>query len=79
MFNNKSKVHPLFLLWLLLGDGPPHSLWDETQGNMLNMTSWIAKEFTERLPGISVFPTLGNHGMLQDELMIAIPVIIMVC
>ena len=56
-----------FLCIWSAGDGPPHALWDETQVRQLNMTSWIAKQFTERLPGVSVYPTLGNHGRKRKQ------------
>lgn len=40
------------------GDNAPQALWEE---NLLNYTYYLGKMFSESLPGIPVFPTIGNQ------------------
>mmetsp|Transcript_17378 Transcript_17378/g.51931 ORF Transcript_17378/g.51931 Transcript_17378/m.51931 type:complete len:580 (+) Transcript_17378:28-1767(+) len=48
-----------FVLWT--GDSPPHNIWNQSRQDQINTVQQSAALLRSNLPGVRVFPCLGNH------------------
>ena len=47
---------------VVIGDDPPHNVWNQTQEYNVNVSRIIANLFATGLPNTTFFPVLGNHN-----------------
>ena len=59
---------------ILLGDNPPHDIWNETWASQLTATDYIVNYVASKLPGITIYPAMGNHGKNMHVGLILCPV-----
>mmetsp|Transcript_13976 Transcript_13976/g.39551 ORF Transcript_13976/g.39551 Transcript_13976/m.39551 type:complete len:319 (+) Transcript_13976:168-1124(+) len=57
----KSELRPDAVVWT--GDNAPHHP-DTTKEEVLETIGYVAREIAQRLPGIPVFPSLGNYDFV---------------
>lgn len=50
------------MIWVLVGDNPPHALWAETAESQLAASRWVASAMDRILGDYQVLPNIGNHG-----------------
>ncbi|CAL1293894.1 unnamed protein product [Larinioides sclopetarius] len=48
-----------YVLWT--GDIPPHDVWNTTKAEQARLLHLVSKILAKHLPGIPVYPALGNH------------------
>jgi len=67
MFLQKAaKINPDVLLYT--GDSPPHHLWYEKLGEHMNSTRVLGKAMYRNLPGVPIYPAIGNHDAFPSNL-----------
>eukprot|EP01104_Vermistella_antarctica_P004959 TRINITY_DN15366_c0_g1_i1.p1 TRINITY_DN15366_c0_g1~~TRINITY_DN15366_c0_g1_i1.p1 ORF type:complete len:574 (-),score=87.52 TRINITY_DN15366_c0_g1_i1:107-1828(-) len=54
-----------FVIWT--GDNPPHDVWNDTVTEQQEATDVTAAIVTKYLPGVPVFPALGNHEFFPTD------------
>ena len=47
----------------VVGDSPPHTIWDETEQSQFDCTRKVVAALQRGVPGVRVLPNIGNHGM----------------
>jgi sphingomyelin phosphodiesterase len=56
-----SELDIKFMIWT--GDSPPHLIWNkDVQSNSPDYSKRIVEIFDKYIPGVQVYPALGNHG-----------------
>ncbi|CAH1772935.1 unnamed protein product [Owenia fusiformis] len=50
------------------GDAPPHALWEETFDGQMQASQATVEAFSRNMPGMRVFPTIGNHETYPGNL-----------
>ncbi|XP_035230475.1 sphingomyelin phosphodiesterase-like [Stegodyphus dumicola] len=48
-----------YVLWT--GDIPPHDVWNTTRPEQVRLLHYVSRILQRHLPGIPVYPALGNH------------------
>ncbi|KAL1477764.1 hypothetical protein MTO96_035490, partial [Rhipicephalus appendiculatus] len=56
---------PDFVYWT--GDLPPHDMWKPTRATNAKNFETTFTAFAKRLPGITVYPVVGNHESVPPE------------
>lgn len=51
-----------FLNIWTIGDNPPHDVWNETWTSQLNATNYVVNYVASKLPNVTIYPAIGNHG-----------------
>jgi len=55
-------------VFLYSGDTPPHHLWFEEVEEHMNYTTHLAKLLHTSLPGVPVYPAVGNHDVFPSNM-----------
>merc|ERR1712227_148058 len=55
-------------IFLNSGDIPPHHLWFEKFDEHMNYTTWLADFLHTSLPGVPIYPAIGNHDVFPSNM-----------
>jgi len=55
----KEEVKPDLMFWT--GDNSAHDVWENTENEVINYTQAITDAIKKQLPGLEVYPSIGNH------------------
>ena len=50
------------------GDTPTHDIWNKTLGEQIGSTHFLVDFLSANLPGLTIYPTMGNHETFPDNL-----------
>lgn len=55
------KLDPAPDFIIYTGDNPPHDMWNQSYDSQLQATKTIVDFFHQRMPTITIYPSIGNH------------------